>query len=124
VKGYIIPYKDREPRLFAKNYLTQASFFSSTRDILLTNGHNIIIMKLKRQHGIYIIGLGITIGFVFLALARFAPFERLEMLLYDLRYQLRGKAQAPPEIVIVGIDDRSLHAIGRWPWDRDKLADL
>ncbi len=55
---------------------------------------------------------------------RFAPFERLEMLLYDLRYQLRGKAQAPPEIVIVGIDDRSLHAIGRWPWDRDKLADL
>ncbi len=81
-------------------------------------------MRLKRQRVTYLIGLGITIIFVLLALARFVPFERLEMLLYDLRYQLRGKSQAPPEIVIVGIDDRSLQAIGRWPWDRDKMADL
>lgn len=81
-------------------------------------------MKLKRRHGTYIIGIGITILFVVLALARFMPFERLEMLLYDLRYQLRGKSPAPAEIVIVGIDDKSLQAVGRWPWDRDKMADL
>ncbi len=81
-------------------------------------------MKLKKRHGTYLIGIGITIIFVVLALARFMPFERLEMLLYDLRYQLRGKSPAPAEIVIVGIDDKSLQSIGRWPWDRDKMADL
>ena len=81
-------------------------------------------MQLKRRHGTYIIGIGITIIFVVLALIRFMPFERLEMLLYDVRYQLRGKAQAPAEIVIVGLDDKSLQAIGRWPWGRDKMADL
>ena len=81
-------------------------------------------MKLKRRHGTYIIGIGITIIFVVLALVRFLPFERLELLLYDVRYQLRGKSQAPAEVVIVGIDDQSLQAIGRWPWDRDKMADL
>ncbi len=96
-----------------------------SRDILLTNDNRrYFIMRIKRQHGTYIIGIVITIVFVILALVRFIPFERLEMLLYDLRYQLRGKVQASPEIVIVGVDDRSLQAIGRWPWDRDKIADL
>ncbi len=81
-------------------------------------------MRIKRPHGTYFIGISITVIFVVLALMRFMPFERLEMLLYDLRYQLRGKASAPSEIVIVGIDDRSLQAVGRWPWGRDKIADL
>lgn len=81
-------------------------------------------MRKKRRHITYLIGVGITIVFVLLALIRFVPFERLEMLLYDLRYQLRGKAVAPEHIVVVGIDDRSLQAIGRWPWNRDKMADL
>ncbi|HOW53897.1 MAG TPA: adenylate/guanylate cyclase domain-containing protein [Syntrophorhabdaceae bacterium] len=81
-------------------------------------------MKTKKKHITYLIGVGITIIFVILALIRFVPFERLEMLLYDLRYQLRGKAQAPGEIVVVGIDDRSLEKIGRWPWNRNKVADL
>jgi len=81
-------------------------------------------MRKKRRHITHLIGVGITIVFVLLALVRFVPFERLEMLLYDLRYQLRGKAAAPEQIVVVGIDDRSLRAIGRWPWNRDKMADL
>ncbi len=81
-------------------------------------------MKIQRKHTAYLIGVAVTIVFVILALVRFVPFERLEMLLYDLRYQLRGKAQAPKEIVIVGIDDRSLEKIGRWPWSRDRMAAL
>lgn len=81
-------------------------------------------MKTKRRHITYLIGIGITIIFTVLALIRFVPFERLEMLLYDLRYQLRGKAQAPGEIVIVGIDEKSLEKIGRWPWNRDRMASL
>ena len=81
-------------------------------------------MRANRKHITYLIGIGITIVFVILAVVRFLPFERLEMLLYDLRYQLRGKAAAPAQIVVVGIDDQSLDAIGRWPWNRDKVADL
>lgn len=29
-----------------------------------------------------------------------------------------------PEVVIIGIDDKSIEAIGRWPWDRDVHARL
>ncbi|MEF3192295.1 MAG: adenylate/guanylate cyclase domain-containing protein [Campylobacterales bacterium] len=32
--------------------------------------------------------------------------------------------RAPEEIVIVAIDDLSIHKIGRWPWDRRIMADL
>ncbi len=78
----------------------------------------------KRRHITYLIGIGITVVFVILAVVRFIPFERLEMLLYDLRYQLRGKADAPAQIVIVGIDDKSINAIGRWPWSRGRMAEL
>jgi adenylate cyclase len=81
-------------------------------------------MKLKRRQVTYIIGALITVIFVILAFIRFLPFERLEMLLYDVRYHLRGKSEPPPEIVIVGIDDKSLKSVGRWPWDRSKTADL
>ncbi len=34
------------------------------------------------------------------------------------------REHASPEIVVVGIDDASLAAIGRWPWRRRVLADL
>ena len=78
----------------------------------------------KKKYVTYLIGVAITVVFIVLALIRFVPFERLEMLLYDVRYQLRGKTEAPKEIVIVGIDDRSLEKIGRWPWDRDRTANL
>ncbi|MEL7190189.1 MAG: CHASE2 domain-containing protein [Pseudomonadota bacterium] len=33
-------------------------------------------------------------------------------------------AEPNPDIVVVGIDDRSVSEIGNWPWDRERHADL
>lgn len=71
-----------------------------------------------------IIGIVLTLIFTGLALIKFIPLERLELLLYDVRYHIRGKGAPPKEVVIVGIDDNSLEKIGRWPWDRSRVASM
>jgi adenylate cyclase len=54
-----------------------------------------------------------------------APLERLEALAYDLRLNLtRSKQDVDPRIVIIDIDEKSLEAIGQWPWPRDRIATL
>ncbi len=58
----------------------------------------------------------------FLLLAqRGAWFERLDSGLYDIRVTWAGRP-APPDIVILAIDEASLARIGRWPWSRHELA--
>ncbi len=53
--------------------------------------------------------------------------DRAEMALYDLRIRL-GEGFTPteskPPIIIVDIDERSQVQEGRWPWPRDRVADL
>ncbi len=71
-----------------------------------------------------LIGSAITLLFCIFALVKFLPFERLEHLLYDIRYQIKGKTVPPPEVTIVGIDDHSLEVIGRWPWERKRVASI
>ena len=54
------------------------------------------------------------------ALANPSPLERLDLLLYDSLEPLVAPAPAAePPAVIVAIDEPSLAALGRWPWDRD-----
>ncbi len=72
-----------------------------------------------------VIGIVVTLIFAVFACIRFVPLERLEFLLYDIRYNnIKGKEIPPKEIVIVAIDDRSLKKIGRWPWDRGRIAHI
>lgn len=55
------------------------------------------------------------------------PFiDRLDNLIYDLRFSLMPKPLKNPEnkIVVVDIDERSLQAEGQWPWDRFKVGRL
>jgi adenylate cyclase len=70
----------------------------------------------------FLIGAFITFAFAGFAIIRLLPIERLETLLYDVRYQIRGKTAPPKEVAIVAIDDNSLEQVGRWPWDRRKVA--
>ncbi len=70
------------------------------------------------------IGILIAILFSVFAIIRLLPLEQLEQLIYDTRYKVRGKGVAPPEIIIAAIDDKSLEKIGRWPWDRAKIAQI
>jgi len=53
-------------------------------------------------------------------------YDRLEGIAYDLRlrFSLPQTVDYDPRIVIVDIDEKSLAKVGRWPWSRNKLADL
>jgi adenylate cyclase len=62
---------------------------------------------------------------VLLAFALFAdmPLLRgLETASLDLRFRLRGVRPPGPEVSIVLVDDRSLAALGRWPFSRSLFA--
>jgi HD-GYP domain-containing protein (c-di-GMP phosphodiesterase class II) len=61
---------------------------------------------------------------VALALSRPASLTQLDRRIYD--GMLRSVPTIPPDnrVFIVDIDDRSLAAIGQWPWSRDVMARL
>ncbi|WP_158080907.1 CHASE2 domain-containing protein, partial [Pelomonas sp. KK5] len=48
----------------------------------------------------------------------------IERQLFDLRLRLTAPDERDHRIVIVDIDERSLAALGRWPWKRSQLAEL
>lgn len=50
--------------------------------------------------------------------------QRFELDLYDLRLQYTQLREVDPRIVIIDIDEKSLAAQGRWPWGREKIAQL
>ncbi len=51
------------------------------------------------------------------------PLERLDNLIYDAAIRLRPRTPSP-DIQIVAIDNRSLQALGEWPWPRRRHAEL
>jgi adenylate cyclase len=49
---------------------------------------------------------------------------RLDDIIYDARLAMTAPRAADRRIVILQIDEKSLGEIGRWPWSRDRLAEL
>ena len=54
----------------------------------------------------------------------FQVFEALEYQLYDRNIRASASGQAPPNIVIVAIDQPSLATLGSWPWPRAFHAEV
>jgi adenylate cyclase len=50
--------------------------------------------------------------------------QRLDDILYDARLRATMPRTLDERIVIVDIDEKSLAELGRWPWGRNKLAEL
>ena len=46
----------------------------------------------------------------------------VEFKAYDLRAKLRETLKSPDEIALVTIDEASIAQLGRWPWDRSRVA--
>ncbi|MFH1595516.1 MAG: CHASE2 domain-containing protein, partial [Pseudomonadota bacterium] len=67
---------------------------------------------------------GVTLLVSILLLWRPTFTEFMELKLYDLKFRVRGPQPASQDVVILGIDDDSLKAVGRWPWSRDDMARL
>ena len=50
--------------------------------------------------------------------------QRLDEIIYDTRLRATLPATHDDRVVIVDIDERSLAEVGRWPWPRDRVAEL
>ncbi|MBI4691320.1 MAG: adenylate/guanylate cyclase domain-containing protein [Nitrospirae bacterium] len=71
-----------------------------------------------------LIGFSITILVTGLMFLKPHPLETLEEKLYDYRFKIRGVIKPPDNIVIAAIDEKSIEKLGRWPWSRDRIAQL
>ena len=80
-----------------------------------------------KQH-IVRIGLGLAVLLVFLAHgAEFFNIRfitQLDSIIYDARLKLTMPRTLDERIVILDVDEKSLGKLGRWPWNRDKMAKL
>lgn len=85
-------------------------------------------MKVTLQPGLsrIIISLFIVLLFLLHLIGIFhLPFiDPIEHFLYDIRLVLTMPETVDSRIVIVDIDEKSLAAEGRWPWGRDRLAEM
>ena len=50
--------------------------------------------------------------------------QRLDDIIYDARLRATMPHSLDERIVIVDIDERSLAAVGRWPWARNRMSEL
>jgi adenylate cyclase len=73
---------------------------------------------------VYLIAFAVIV--VVLTLFLLAPdfLQSVEARLYDLHFKLRGAQPQGDRVVIAAIDEKSLAALGRWPWPRSLMADL
>ena len=50
--------------------------------------------------------------------------ETINNALIDTAFQYRGNVPADERIVIIDVDEKSLQALGQWPWSRNKIATI
>ena len=84
-------------------------------------------MNLLSRHGLRIAIALIPLVFALLHAADVMPIpvlQRLDDMIYDARLRWTMPRTMDQNIVIVDIDEKSLAEIGRWPWPRNRLAEL
>ncbi len=67
--------------------------------------------------------LGLVITLLILAFAEAGWFGALDRLAYNLGVKFSSAKDPHEDVVVVAIDDKSLQALGAWPWSRDVLAE-
>ncbi|MBS1137765.1 MAG: adenylate/guanylate cyclase with Chase sensor, partial [Proteobacteria bacterium] len=81
---------------------------------------------MKRQifrHVLGLIILAVLLGHA-AQFYRIAFISRLDAAIYDVKVRLTMPRTIDDRVVILDIDERSLAEVGRWPWGRDRLANL
>lgn len=80
-----------------------------------------------RKHGVRML-LGLALALALLGhAARFYEIPLVSLLdafLYDARLRLTMPRTVDARVVIADIDEKSLAELGRWPWRRDRIAQL
>ena len=67
--------------------------------------------------------IGLVITLLFLLFAEAGWFSALDRQAYNLGVKFSASKDPHEDIVVVAIDDKSLQALGAWPWSRDVLAE-
>jgi adenylate cyclase len=82
--------------------------------------------RVKKNIYLVSLSLAVTLLFIYSILLSERPaiFETFENIAYDLRLQWTMPETIDDKIVIIDIDEKSLAAEGRWPWPRDRIADM
>jgi CHASE2 domain-containing sensor protein len=81
-------------------------------------------MTLTPRRLVLLCGLVPTLAAAALSLARPASFTHFEYSVYDRLVRAVGTRPPSGRVAIVDVDERSLSAIGQWPWRRDTVAEL
>jgi len=79
-------------------------------------------MKIKKTIPDWLIGIVITVLFLFTLMGRFDFTNGIEMKTFDLRARIAAPQERNPDIELVVISDEDLAERGRWPWPRNILA--
>jgi CHASE2 domain-containing sensor protein len=66
----------------------------------------------------------ITILLISLYAGEYGFLEKIDLRMQDAMFKLRGSISPQKDIIIASIDEKTLDHIGKWPWSRDKLAQL
>ncbi len=80
-------------------------------------------MKLRRRLGIEWAGVALAASLIVTALIYWNSLSGFDNLLYDQLSEY-DRPEASEEILIVAVDEDSLAAFGKWPWPRDRHANL
>jgi len=67
--------------------------------------------------------IGLVITLLFLTFAEVELFSAFDRQAYNLGVKFSSARDPNEKIVVVAIDDKSLQALGTWPWSRDVLAE-
>jgi len=78
----------------------------------------------KRNFAWTDVALGIMVSLVVLLTFYMGWADSLEYRFYDMRAKMRARSKAADNVVLIGIDDRSIREIGRWPWPRNYMAEM
>lgn len=82
-----------------------------------------LLQRLRGQPRLFF-GLLILLAFLFNAVWHLGLLDGLERQAYDLRVRATVPNTLDERVVIADIDEKSLKALGRWPWSRDVLAEF
>lgn len=69
-------------------------------------------------------GIGVALVLALIAAARPSAFTRLDNAVYDALLRALPESAPDGQVVIVNVDERSLSALGQWPWPRARIAQL
>jgi len=71
---------------------------------------------------LFFIFTSISLSYSYLFLPKY--FQSLDNRVRDFYFKFRGDEKVSENIVIIDIDEKSLKALGQWPWERNKIAKI